>query len=336
MRNLAILEALAPRFELEILTLVHRKSRFADPGPVARLGAWRGVLAPNRRSLLHRAAGQIDYRLRGRGWERETWFLGCRALARAVSRSIAEHPPDLVHVAYWYTLRHLAPFSRPSLWVLDTHDVQFERWERIRHRPSPRERDAEIAEWRRYDRIVAITPRDADTIRAALGTAEPPISTIGMGVDLDRFRRGDALAAAVTTAEAPTTADAPTTPEPAGGEVVYFGNLGTPGNRDAAVHLCHDILPRIRQSLPEARVLLAGADPAPDVRALGAIPGVRVTGAVEDPRPYLARAAVFALCLRAASGIRSRACEAMALELPIVAYPEALEGMGFRLSLIHI
>jgi glycosyltransferase involved in cell wall biosynthesis len=57
---------------------------------------------------------------------------------------------------------------------------------------------------------------------------------------------------------------------------------------------------------------------------------VRVTGTLEDVRPVLAGAGVFALAFRAASGIRSRASEVMALEVPVVAYPDALQGMEFE------
>ena len=39
---------------------------------------------------------------------------------------------------------------------------------------------------------------------------------------------------------------------------------------------------------------------------------------------------LFALSLRGGSGVSSRVCEVMGLEVPVVAYPEALAGMGFE------
>jgi glycosyltransferase involved in cell wall biosynthesis len=309
-RNLAILQALSPHFDLDVVTLVHRPEQLRDPGPVAAFGRWEGVLAPNRRSPGHRLWGQIDYRMRGAGREKESWFLGPGALARAVLRRLEERPPDIVHTAYWYTLQRLGPRPRPPRWVLDTHDVQFERWSKLRGEVSTRERDAEIAELRRHDVVVAITPRDADTFRSVLGPAAS-IETIPMGVDLAHWDRGNL--------GNPARRDS----------VLYYGNLASEGNVEAARHLVQDILPLVRARRPRTEVVLVGADPSPAVRTLAGTPGVRITGTLLDPRMELATGGVFALCLRAASGIRSRACEAMALGVPVVAYPESLEGMGF-------
>ena len=310
-RNLAIVEALAPSFDLEIITLVHDRKHLTDPGPIVRYGTWRPVLARHRRGPLHRLLGQVSYRAAGRGWERETWFLGRQEVARAVEESLRLRPPAAVHAAYWFTLRRLRERPRPPLWVLDTHDVQFERWRRLRGRVNERERRAEIDELRRNDVVVAITAKDAETFRSILGSSAR-IETIGMGVDLHYWSR-EAIGAG-----------------PRGASVVYYGSMGGEPNRRAAVHLCTEILPELRAGRAGADVVILGADPARDVRQLADLPGVRVTGTVEDPRLVLASSGVFALSLRAASGIRSRACEAMALMLPIVAYPEALEGMGFE------
>lgn len=309
-RNLAILEALAPHFDLEILTLVHDRSQLDDPGGIGRLGRWSPVLAWNRRGPLHRLLAQAAYRSSGSAWGRESWFLGAHATAAVAARIIRERPPDAVHAAYWYTLRHLRGRSRPPLWVLDTHDVQFERGMAARGGTSPREKQEEIAELRKYDVVVAITPRDAETFRGLIPSGGR-IETIGMGVDLDHWRRPDE-------------------PSDTQGDVVFYGYMGSEPNRSAAVHLCTEILPHLLAIRPGVTVLIAGADPAPEVRRLAALPGVRVTGRLDDPRILLSACRTMALPLRAASGIRSRACEVMGLELPVVAYPEAVAGMGFE------
>jgi len=309
-RNLAILQALAPHFDLEILTLVHDRADLADPGSLSRLGRITPVVAWNRRGSAHRLLAQFAYLTTAAStWGRECWFLGPRATAAAAARILRERPPDAVHVAYWYTLRHLRARPRPPLWVLDTHDVQFERTVAVQGRVSERERRGEIAELSRNDVVIAITPRDAETFRSLIGPGAQ-IETIGMGVDLDYWRAEPR--------------------EPARtGAVVFYGYMGSEPNRSAAVHFCKEILPKLREARPDAEVVIAGADPAPEVMRLSEIPGVRVTGRLDDPRPLLSSCGVMALCLRAASGIRSRACEVMGLEVPIVAYPEAIEGMGF-------
>lgn len=323
-RNVAILEALVGRFDLEIVAQLHDPRLLGDPGPAADLGRWHPVVAAHRRSTAHRLLGQIRYRAAGRPVNPEAWFQGTPELARLVRDRIRDFKPDLVHAAYWFSLRCLGQRPRPPIWVVDTHDVQFERWEKLRGSVTRTERDAEVTELSRYDVVVAITPQDRRTLRDALvagpraessgGSAEGPrIETIGMGVDLAYWNPGR-----------------PDAERHRRGSVLYYGNLAGEANRDAAVHLCREILPALRRRRPAVEVLLVGANPGPEVRALATIPGVRLTGTLTDVRPALEQGGAFALAFRAASGIRSRALEVMALEIPVVAYPEALQGMDLR------
>ena len=70
-----------------------------------------------------------------------------------------------------------------------------------------------------------------------------------------------------------------------------------------------------------------GAAPTREVRALAELPGVQVTGRVPDTRPYLAAADVAVAPLRIARGIQNKLLEAMAMARPVVATPEAFQGV---------
>jgi polysaccharide biosynthesis protein PslH len=63
------------------------------------------------------------------------------------------------------------------------------------------------------------------------------------------------------------------------------------------------------------------------VRTLTALPGVQVIGRVPDTRPWLASADVVIAPLRIARGIQNNLLEAMAMARPVVATPEAFEGV---------
>ncbi len=52
-----------------------------------------------------------------------------------------------------------------------------------------------------------------------------------------------------------------------------------------------------------------------------------VTGFVDDVRPYMEQATVFAATLRFGAGIRNKVLEAMAMEVPVVATPSAADGL---------
>jgi len=71
-----------------------------------------------------------------------------------------------------------------------------------------------------------------------------------------------------------------------------------------------------------------GARPAASVLALKALPGVEVTGPVDDVRPYVAAADVVVAPLRIARGIQNKVLEGMAMARPVVTTPGALEGIN--------
>jgi glycosyltransferase involved in cell wall biosynthesis len=79
---------------------------------------------------------------------------------------------------------------------------------------------------------------------------------------------------------------------------------------------------------PQARFFLVGRDPAPALQALDGQNGIVVTGTVEEPADWIARAAVCVTPIRAAAGLQNKLLEAMAMAKAVVATPEANEGIG--------
>jgi glycosyltransferase involved in cell wall biosynthesis len=63
------------------------------------------------------------------------------------------------------------------------------------------------------------------------------------------------------------------------------------------------------------------------VQALAALPGVAVTGRVDDIRPYLSAAEVAVVPIRMARGVQNKLLEAMAMSLPCVAAKAAWNGI---------
>jgi sugar transferase (PEP-CTERM/EpsH1 system associated) len=117
-------------------------------------------------------------------------------------------------------------------------------------------------------------------------------------------------------------------PYPEGGPVMVFtGAMDYWPNIDAVQWFAAEMLPAIRQRLPDARFCVVGARPSREVQALAALPGVTVTGTVPDVRPYLAHAALAVAPLRIARGIQNKVLEAMAMAKPVIVTPQALEGI---------
>jgi sugar transferase (PEP-CTERM/EpsH1 system associated) len=109
--------------------------------------------------------------------------------------------------------------------------------------------------------------------------------------------------------------------------IVFTGAMDYWPNIDAVQWFAREILPAVLTGNPDARFYIVGSRPAPQVQALAALAGVRVTGAVPDIRPYLAHARIAVAPLRIARGIQNKVLEAMSMAKPVVASVQALEGI---------
>lgn len=116
--------------------------------------------------------------------------------------------------------------------------------------------------------------------------------------------------------------------EKAAPTIVFVGVMDYWPNVDAATWFANEILPLVRARHPQARFQIVGAKPAANVLALASLPGVEVTGSVDDVRPYVAAADVVVAPLRIARGIQNKVLEGMAMARPVVTTPGALEGIN--------
>ena len=102
------------------------------------------------------------------------------------------------------------------------------------------------------------------------------------------------------------------------GSIIFTGVMDYAPNVDAVVWFCDQILPLVRDVVPEASFVICGKNPSNAVRALTTRPGVTVTGQVPDTRSYMDEAKVFVAPLRIARGIQNKVLEALAMGLPVV------------------
>lgn len=110
--------------------------------------------------------------------------------------------------------------------------------------------------------------------------------------------------------------------------IVYLGKMDYLPNEDAVVHFAHEVFPLVQEQVgSEARFVIVGAQPSRRVQALVEIPGVTVTGFVDDPNEYLNKARVVVAPLRIGAGIQNKVLESMALGKAVVASSLAASGI---------
>jgi glycosyltransferase involved in cell wall biosynthesis len=121
----------------------------------------------------------------------------------------------------------------------------------------------------------------------------------------------------------------PVSRQPDAGHILHIGTMYWPPNIDGVKWFIDQVLPRIRSERPGATFDVVGARPPQELIDLGAADGrINVTGYVDDPAPFLQRAGVMVVPLRAGGGMRVKILNAMAQALPIVTTTLGCEGIA--------
>lgn len=110
--------------------------------------------------------------------------------------------------------------------------------------------------------------------------------------------------------------------------LVFTGAMDYWANVDAVLWFAREVFAPLAREDSALRFYIVGSRPDERVRALAQQPGVVVTGAVSDVRPYIFHADVSVAPMRIARGIQNKVLEAMAMARPVVASPQGYEGIA--------
>ena len=237
------------------------------------------------------------------------------SLARFIADAVEKIRPDVLHLEGGGLAPLLRRASRGVPAVLSIHDSRALRYQEFAAFAGGRRKRIRLKllsvlarqqerRWFGYaDRVVVTSPFDANALSGAVSSQR--IASIPYGIDLEYYAFR---------------------PAPEAGRIVFTGNMSWPPNEDAAERFARDIMPAIRRRILDASFWIVGADPSARVQSLANIPGVHVTGTVDDIRPWFWSAAVYASPLRFGLGVKNKILEAMAAGSPIVATSRSLTG----------
>jgi glycosyltransferase involved in cell wall biosynthesis len=110
--------------------------------------------------------------------------------------------------------------------------------------------------------------------------------------------------------------------------LVFTGSMDWLPNEDAILYFVDAILPLIKQQLPAVSLEVVGRSPSRKLQALAETEkSVRLTGWVEDIRPFVARGAACIVPLRIGGGTRLKIFEAMAMKKAVISTSVGAEGL---------
>lgn len=245
------------------------------------------------------------------------------AMKHALEKVLRERNFDIVQVEGIHLMSYLpiiaAPHPRP-LMICDWHNIESELMGRYRGRePNILKRayagktarlmgEFERRAMREFDAHVAVGQRDAQHLRSLNPDAR--VFVIENGVDTDHYEE----AARDGQLRKPN-------------RIVFVGSMDYHANIDGAVSFARDVWPGVRDRHPELIFTIVGRDPAPEVRELRSTPGIKVTGTVDDVRPFYREALAAVVPLKVGGGSRLKILEAMAAGVPVVSTTLGAEGL---------
>jgi len=235
--------------------------------------------------------------------------------SRLLNAALAERP-DIVLVDFPHA-GVLLPAALDVASVVFTHNVEAEIFERhaelasgpmrrIWRSQASKMRRFEGDTLRRFNRVIAVSARDAAALSQRYALAD--VAVIDTGVDLDFF------------------AFQPPPPEPSS-EIVFTGTMSWAANAEGIAWLMDEIWPRVIAARPDARAVIVGRGAPEALVARAKNLNWRFTGFVDDIRPHVADSRVYVIPLRVGSGTRIKAFEALAMGRPVVSTTIGVEGL---------
>jgi sugar transferase (PEP-CTERM/EpsH1 system associated) len=242
----------------------------------------------------------------------------CRAEVRRSLHALLERETYDVILCDFIFAAAVIPWNWPTPKVLFTHNVEADIWRRhYEVATNPIWKAISWREWRkmegaerRYlrlaDRILTVSESDRDAFAPFLDLGK--LTVIPTGVDVDYFQ--------------------PMLVEENANSLVFTGSMDWLPNEDAILYFVDAILPLIKQQLPEVSLEVVGRSPSRKLQALAETEkSVRLTGWVEDIRPFVARGAACIVPLRIGGGTRLKIFEAMAMKKAVISTSVGAEGL---------
>lgn len=110
--------------------------------------------------------------------------------------------------------------------------------------------------------------------------------------------------------------------------ILFAGAMHRDVNQDAVIYFYKNVLPLVRQEMPDIKFYVAGNHPPENIKELAVKDrNVMVTGYVESLTPYYQKATLFVSPILIGGGIIAKNVEAMAHGLPVVTTSIGNEGI---------
>ena len=234
-----------------------------------------------------------------------------------LARILSERPCQLAWLSFYDIaeqylpdIRRLSPATTIAIDTVDVHFLRERRQAELAHdkaglKKATVTKKREMSTYGRADLVVTVTEADAEVLRRA-----------GLKTPIDIVPNVHAAVEATPGYEARRG-------------LLFVGNFNHPPNIDAICWFCSEIMPRVLERLPDAKLSVVGPNPPAQVQELAG-PNVSIRGWVPETGSHLDAARVSIAPLRVGAGMKGKIGEALSRGIPVVTTSIGAEGMGLR------
>jgi len=227
---------------------------------------------------------------------------------------------DIIQAEYWYLGGVFEHIGSKVYKVIDTHDIAITRetlafrkkyghdLPYFQKRELAKFEELEVKYLRLSDLLISITQDDYDKLTTISPDNDNIVIPTGQNIEYHLVDNPD--------------------PEPK--TILFYGSMFSDQNIQAFFRLWNEILPLVREEIPDAKILVVGSHPPKSVESLHNGEDVIITGYVSDIRDYLPKGYLMVLPLEIGGGFRSRIIEVMAMGIPVIGTHNALDSVEMK------
>ena len=275
------------------------------------------VMAPNKENIIKRAFYTINFWFenRVRLTPSKLFYFSNTGLVQKIAEIANSKKYDIINCEYWYSCAVYKHLTYRPYFALDTHDINFEKHEMDQgHKNQGRQNCREIEKYKDLelehtglnDLIISVSESDFEYFGKVF--SEKSHIKIPIGQDLSTY----------LNYSPPSDDDK---------NILFYGGMGSAQNIKAFFRLFNDIFPRIKSKIPDAKLIVLGANPTEEIKKLHDGKNIHVLGYVEDIREWISKAKIMILPLDIAAGFRTRVVEVMAMGVPVIGTHNALDSI---------
>ena len=311
-RSYYLLKALADKYSVSLLSLTGEKVP-ASLGQEINLKHIQQFPLPL--SLQQKRAQQLTSIIRNRSYLADTYYH--KEIQQAINDILAQDVYDAVIFESVFMAGYRVPEG--VMVIIDQHNIEHELLQRTYEQERAWSRKwfnwwearklkpIELARCRNAQGVLVTSQREYLLLKQLVPQCRAVV--VPNGVDTHIFNKMDGQS---------EIAD----------RIVFTGTMNYYPNIQAVLFFARECWPRIQAQIPEATWQIVGKSPPSEVAQLAELPGVTVTGAVSDVKPYLATAAVAIAPLLIGSGTRLKILEALAMQKAVVSTSVGCEGLA--------